>query len=336
MSKIVILGDIHLSDTSDYKRATSESFLDWFSSWKHNNPDNYLILTGDIVDICLLTGKVTDYLERFVASSRFKEIHICVGNHDKKKIMGMDQLAYEFYARKPGVYYYTEISEVVIGGRTVLMLPYYLGTNSQGLSMTEFYSHLHEDPVYSKRHDLVVGHFCNEEFSFSGSSDTVLNVDKLQKLNGKVCLGHIHTRAISPELFIGSVWACKKNENDPTRAAWIMDESGEWKEETLPIFCEYLEVSYPDPLPKSKSAIPIYTILNCASEQTARTQYGDIFIRKTVLSDREVKGNGASLVSIDSVKGFDMLEYFDIFWESSELKGNKEVYSLCKQALEKR
>ena len=336
MSNIVILGDIHLADTSEYKRATSEAFLDWFASWEQNTNDNYLILTGDLVDICLLTGRVTDYLERFIASSRFRELHICVGNHDKKKILGIDQLAYEFYARKTNVHYYSEISEISINGKSVLMLPYYLGTNDQGLTMTEYYSQLYKDPHYSQYHDLVVGHFCDEEFSFSGASDTVLNVDKLQEKNGKVCLGHIHTRNINPGLFIGSTWACKKNENDPNRAAWVMDESGCWHEEKLPVFCEYLEVSYPDPLPESKAMVPIYTVLNCASEQIARSQYGDIYIRKTVAGENEHKSKQDTSISVDSVKGFDILEYFDTFWETSDIKDNKEAYTLCRQALEKR
>ena len=115
-----------------------------------------------------------------------------------------------------------------------------------------------------------------------------------------------------------------------------MDESGCWHEEKLPVFCEYLEVSYPDPLPESKAMVPIYTVLNCASEQIARPQYGDIYIRKTVAGENEHKSKQDTSISVDSVKGFDILEYFDTFWKTSDVKDNKEAYTLCRQALEKR
>ena len=100
---IAILGDIHFSSSKDYFIATCESFLSWFKSWKVNSSENSLILAGDIVQSSINGGIVIDFLERFYTYSRFKEIHIVVGNHDCKISDGRSQLAYEFYKNNPDV-----------------------------------------------------------------------------------------------------------------------------------------------------------------------------------------------------------------------------------------
>ena len=95
--KYVFLGDIHFRDDKEYFRATSEEFLNWYKDWELNIEENYLFLLGDLVESALLTGTVADFLEKFAVYSKFKEVHICVGNHDIRKFNDENQLAYEFY-----------------------------------------------------------------------------------------------------------------------------------------------------------------------------------------------------------------------------------------------
>lgn len=285
---ICILGDIHFNASKDYFRATCEAFLEWFKTWEMNTPSNYLVLAGDVVQDSINGGIVVRYLEMFYQYSNFKEIHIVVGNHDLKKVNNISQLAYDFYREKPNFFIHDKATELLVGTKKFLMLPYFTGLNADGLSMSELYSSIASNPTFSNDYDAVVGHFCGEDTSFPGSTDCVKNLDKL---SGRVCLGHIHTRFTNPGRYIGSVYAGNKTENDETRAVWILKDDGAWYEEKLPIFNEFVTVTYPEALPASKARVPIYTILNCASENNAIHHYGNIFIRRTTLSDKDIRSS---------------------------------------------
>lgn len=328
---ICILGDIHFASNKDYIIATCEAFLDWFNNWNKNNPDNYLILAGDLVNDVFNGGIVIDFLERFIKSSRFKEIHVCVGNHDLKKYQNRDQLAYEFYSNKPNVHVYKTVSIVQIGPLKTLILPYYWGVNDLGEPMNEYYSKITENPfIKDQSFDLTVGHFCGEDNSFPGASDCVKNLNKINTT--RLCLGHIHTRNINPDVYIGSIYASKKNENDYNRAAWIYDE-GNWYEERLPIFNEFLNVTYPQPLPMSRAIIPIYTIFNCGNEKLAKEKYGDIFIRFTFRGEFEGIVTQQNDVEFESIKNMDVKELFNDFIKIQEPPFNEEIISKCRGAL---
>lgn len=328
---IVILGDIHFRDDKDYFCQICEKFLEWFDTWELNTPENTLLLAGDLVERNLLTGKVADYLERFAKYSKFQAVHVCVGNHDLKTVYNEAQLAYEFYRNKDTFHLYTEITPITVEGQRILILPYYTGQNPQGLTMPEFYSNLWRNPVYNMvSWDLVLGHFSAPDTGFGSQVDVIDNLEKLDVK--KVCLGHIHTRFADPGKYIGSVFAGKKGENDPSRAAWYFADG--WKEYRLPKFNEFLEVSYPDPLPRTDALVPIYTVLNCANELIAREKYGNIALRKTTPAASDFSKQ--TLVNFDdrflSIKNMKQDELFRAFiQENPDLPS--DVIIECKEAL---
>lgn len=324
---VVILGDIHLTSRKDYLLQTCLEFLEWYKSWHLNNIDNELILAGDLVDSHVNGGVVIDLLEKFYLYSQFKNIYIVVGNHDKKKVDGYDQLSYEFLKNKSNVHIYEELEEVEVEGLKCLFLPYYL---DHIRPMNEVYSNLHK--THKGPYDLVVGHFAGEDNSFKGSVDCILNLDKLNAK--KICLGHIHTRFIHPERYIGSIYACNKIQNDPTRSAWYYD--GEWKEERLPLFNEFITFSYPDPKPISRAKVPIYTILNCASESIAKQSYGNIYIRKVTIDKEDVGYKKKDLdFEFESIRNINISKLFDEFINNQDPPLIKEVKDECLEALRK-
>lgn len=326
---ICILGDLHLTSRKDYLLQTCLCFLDWFKDWDKNNKDNTLILAGDLVDSHLNGGVVINLIDKLYNYSNFEEIHIVVGNHDKKKVDGYDQLAYEFLKNKDNVYIYEELTESIIEGLKVLFLPYFLDHIHP---MNEFYSNLYK--IKKEQYDLLVGHFADESASFKGSVDCISNLDKLNVK--KICLGHIHTRFIHPERYIGSIYACNKIQNDPTRSAWYYDD-GEWKEERLPIFNEYITFSYPNPLPKSNAEVPIYTILNCASESLARRKYGNIYLRKVTIDKEDIGYKKKELdFEFESIKNIDVNKLFKEFIDSQNPPLLKEIREECEEALLKK
>ena len=205
--KYVFLGDIHFRDDKEYFRATSEEFLNWYKDWELNIEENYLFLLGDLVESALLTGTVADFLEKFAVYSKFKEVHICVGNHDIRKFNDENQLAYEFYRNKENFHVYDEISKVEVEGKKFLMLPYFKGTNFYGYTMSDYYGNLYKDEVYKEHFDAVLGHFNEESIIFGSSSDCVKNLEKLD--SDRIILGHIHTRYIRYLYWFG---VCRKKE----------------------------------------------------------------------------------------------------------------------------
>ena len=92
---ICILGDIHFRDDKPYFVETCEKFLDWYNNDSFNSKDNDLILLGDLVERPTLSGRVAEFLERFYNYTKFRSIHIVVGNHDLKRHFGVEQLAYD-------------------------------------------------------------------------------------------------------------------------------------------------------------------------------------------------------------------------------------------------
>ena len=122
---IAILGDIHFDSSKDYYIKICSEFISWFASWGYNRPGNELILAGDLVASSLNGGVVIDFLERFYKASQFDHIHIIEGNHDRKFIEGVPQLAYEFLRNKENVSIYRYPEERDVQGLHVLFLPFF-------------------------------------------------------------------------------------------------------------------------------------------------------------------------------------------------------------------
>lgn len=327
---IVILGDLHFRSDKDYFIEIGENIIKWFSSWKCNSPENELILAGDLVEQAAPGGLTISFLERFVNASKFSKIHICVGNHDDKKINGIQQLAYEFLSYKSNLTIYRTAQEVTIQNKKVLILPYYTGLNDLGLSMKEYYSSISTNKAFSNDYDLIVGHFSGDDVFFKEAPDCIQN---LEKLRGRVCLGHIHTREVNPQRYIGSVYAGKKTENDYKRAAWVLDKDGKWVEDPLPIFNEFITITYPQDPPKTKALTPIYTILNCGSEVVAKQKYGNIHIRRvtTNIDDLGVEEKIDLDRSFESIKEFNIGVLFEKFVTESNMNLSEDIIQKCRK-----
>lgn len=315
---IILLGDLHLNASKPYFIEVAENFLRWYKDWHLNNKDNEVIFVGDLVNTAINGGIVFTWLERLIQDSNFRHVHIVQGNHDYKKKDGVEQLAYDFYFHKPGVSVYTRKEEVEIEGKKVLMLPYYSTTIGEQ-PFSHYYSSLHME---NKEYDIVVGHFADDTFPFG--SDVVKNTKKIKTKH--LCLGHIHTR-VDRSTYIGSVYANKVNETEPYRAAWIIDEAGNRTEELLPVFCEFVSVKFPEPLPQSKSTfkVSIYSLYNCPSEQVAVAEYGPIHIRKVVRDIATFKSKDSEeFLQVDELN---ISELFTSFLKSNPI--NRKVASLC-------
>ena len=128
--------------------------------------------------------------------------------------------------------------------------------------------------------------------------------------------------------------AQSKVENDDTRSAWVYDDlNGEWSEELLPKFNEFIEVEYPKPLPESDAVVPIYTITNCASEAVARSVYGDIFIRKVTPSKVDSSSKSEAMEVSGGTMDLDVAKMFREFSEANAKTYDKETLDACARLL---
>lgn len=325
---IAILGDIHFDSSKDYYIRICNEFISWFDQWEYNCEGNELILVGDLVASSLNGGIVIDFLEKFYKSSKFDHIHIIEGNHDRKFIEGEPQLAYEFLRNKENVTIYRYPTEKCVQGIQVLFLPFFT-RNEKGKTMRDVYSNLYK--TYKGPYDLAVGHFCEPAAGFKGAEDCIENLEKLNAK--KICLGHIHTREANPDIYIGSVYARRRDEIDYTRAAWIYD--GAWKEDPLPVFNTFLYVTYPDSLPASDAIVPIYTVLNCGNEKVAKQKYKDIYIRKCTISRSEKSQEKKCYLDSEVSIKIDIEDVFKAFCDSQKPPLPKEVASTCRALLKK-
>ena len=325
---IAILGDLHLRSDKDYFIKTCRAFLDWFTTWKYNTSENSLILAGDLVEQAAPGGLTISFLEELANSSRFKSIYICVGNHDEKLINSKPQLAYEFYEQKSNIFIIRKATELTIESQKVLILPHFMGLNEHKQTLREFYSTTAHD-IFKGPYDLVVGHFSGDDIPLLQN----IGVANLEKFGGRICLGHIHTRNIAPERYIGSIFAGKVSENDFTRAAWICDNN-RWFEDPLPLFNEFLRVNYPEPLLRSRALVPIYTIFNCGSESAAHDCYGDINIRKTVLGLEEAESSSFSFTrDAENVKKMDTQSLLETFIAEQKPPFSERIIEECRKLL---
>ena len=321
---LVIIGDLHLSSLREHHRIIGEEFLKFYENWELNNPDNEVLFVGDLVQSAINGGVVIDFLERLYVTSRFKKIHLLKGNHDEKRRDGVLQLSYEFLRNKASVCIYDRLTITNIQGHKILMLPHYIPVDDEP-PMYTYYSSLHETELKDEEFTLIAGHFMRAEDAFS-KNDGVANLDKLK--SKYLCLGHLHTR-MYPHIYIGSVYPNKINEHEPNRAAWIIDDNGEKSEFKLPPFAEFITVNYPDPLPKTDSLVPIYTITGCNSEKLVYAKYGKIHLRKIVRGlDITSKKDGIVIHTLDT-KTLTSKALFREFLKAQSAPINRSTAQLC-------
>lgn len=319
---LAILGDIHFSSSKTYFINNSENIIRWMEDWKYNTEENDLLLVGDLVASAISGGLVFEFLYRFILACRFKSIRIVKGNHDEKLKDDVYQLAYSFLKYNPKVHIYTTLTEIALQGLDILVMPFYMSSGYQK-TMKERYSNLYKEKKYQKHYDLIVGHFAGPGMNF----DSFESVENLEKLDAdRICLGHIHQRII-PEIYIGSMYANKVNENANNRAAWLLSKD-EFFEDPLPNFLEFITVKYPEDLPKTDAWIPVYTITNCGSLQAAKNRYGHIYI-KSILRGLENMGGFEGDFNSEDILDIDIKEMFKEYMKKCSPPIDRRVATRC-------
>jgi len=270
---IIVLGDIHFRSDYAWFKEAAEKFLEWFESWEYNKQVHELILLGDLVERSVNGGTVISFIEKLANVSKFKKVHILVGNHDFKRIEGRFQLAYEFLRERPSIVIYEEFRVAKIGGLDCAMLPH-ISPSPEITNPYAYFSSLYKE----HKADIVFGHVQDE--TLSGRS--VSNLDKISK---HLCLGHIHVR--SNERYIGSIYPSNPIQNGPRyfRTYSKIKGSIHMREYPLPNFLTFKAIKYGDKIVNDDDClVPVYIVNEAPPESLRTSDYSGVHIRKYVRS----------------------------------------------------
>lgn len=279
MSQVVFFGDLHLSDDRPWSNIVSEKIVEFISTCPLNTPSNVAVFVGDMTEQVRLDGNTYAHLLALFRSLRFKKTYIIQGNHDIKKKKKGDGYSSPLRILQRNVFPNIELvnsPRIVVEEKIkILMLPH-LTNEEGGVSIYNDLPPLLRDQEY----DIVTGHF-EDTSVFTKKGETV----DIKYLKTKyVCLGHIHNPISSS--YVGSLVPNAFSEAGKKRGLRVYENvNGEvvqtfW-EISIPIV-DFYSITYPDPLPKVKAQIPVWTIFNCRDNAIAQVLYGDIYIRTCV------------------------------------------------------
>ncbi len=281
---IVAYGDLHIGSDRPWSYKVSKDIVTHIITSELNNESNDLILTGDVTDKNTVDGSVTDLLHELFENLKYKNTYICLGNHEGRIKHGKLSTTYDFVENasyqtklKSHISIVKKMTEININGINTLFLPHIYYTENSSI---KDYEKLAKE-VADKKYDLVIGHITDSRLDFPSTEKVDISPIKAEQF----IMGHIHSGAYADLGYLGSMIPNSVSENDFPRYEVTISKNGSKVEKNsipLPKFLEYLEVAYPNPLFRTKAKTVVWTFINCADEEMARTHYEapDMFIRK--------------------------------------------------------
>lgn len=328
---VIALGDLHLSDNRPWSYEVSKEIVKFITSSKYNVASNTLVLLGDLTESAFLSGMLYELLLNLMVGLKYKDIIILVGNHDKKpNKQGRLSLSYKFLQNKNihklfpnnNIQVIDSISELTLEGMNCLMLPYIFSDSGKDFS---YYENLPEE--YRKHYDIVFGHFTDN--SDLGIKEKTVDVSYLN--TDYWCLGHQHNPGSH---YIGSIVPNSTSEANKVRSIQIFEKAGKVKRtlETIPVISDYYTVNFPEALPEVTAHIPIWTVLNCASEEIAQEQYGKMYIQKCIYkATMDIEG----LQDIGALGGKELFTNMKLFemWKETVKYDDDKILNMAEMYL---
>ncbi len=306
MSKVWVLGDAHLSAETKWQAVISKNVVDWIRSHELNVEENEVILAGDLIDKYGSSPPSHHLVLQLLTAFKCHKVHVVVGNHDIEKTeSGTGQnLAYAYIdtlsspERQYLLYEYPSVFKA--GNLNCLAIPYYKAPTNSLVDLKHIpdghSSSLEKWGIdYSDKceYDLCIAHhFVSHDKASFVPEEVTVDLRKLSrdsKIHAKkVLAGHVHVSDSDPDVYLGSLYA-KKIDEQGQRYYWVHDGS-KWHKYVMPTLCTFISVKYGEKLPEidldsDPLSTPVYTITQCPSIDKAHHYYGDdVLIRKVVSS----------------------------------------------------
>lgn len=335
--KIAILGDLHIRTKSPYFQS-SKKVLNWILDNNEINNENTLIISGgDLFDTELNNGELNELLHSFFDNLKNKEKIITTGNHDTSKENGN---ALQVLSNIKGMTIIEEPTNMLIDGLHFLFLPH-IFSNKEGITMEDRYSNLHlEDAFKDQKFDYCIAHLMDETRQFHKKSKVcdLSNLDIKKKV-----FSHDHNYNLDKGgNYLGSLQPNSSTETDKEPKIYIIDlEKGEDYTIDVPLFINYFNVKYPNPLPKKCEEVdyPIINIIDSLDKAESTKYYKDLakdkgidlhinrVFRKKLMNDKE---------EVKSEKGKEYKSDLDYYNTLETEKGfTKGVSTIVRRMLKK-
>ena len=320
-NELIVIGDVHLQE-KEPKKSQGLDVLDWIFNSDFNNPNNSLLLLGDLVEINSPYELYEVYIDYFENKSKFEMIFIVEGNHE----CANQSTVLSLFRPLKNVEVITEWKAWKYYNCNLLFLPFYNHEGTDKKPMVEEYSNLYK--TVTEEFDYGFGHIEDDTEHFSKKfCDT-------SKLKVKTWMnGHIHTANIqNGGHYLG---ACTLNSSTESgRTPYIAKINGETKEYELievPKFLEYYEVEYPNKLPKIDTKYGLFLVRNSLDKKVTEEEYsrqadelGFKFYARKILSKK------SKVLEVGEVEKTDKLT-FDDFADSVEL--DDSIRDICKEVI---
>ena len=262
MDNIIVIGDIHFKTEP---KPFHDGLMKLF--YEHLIPEYgncKIILTGDVLDSA---SKVRWdlYDEMINIFSKFKEVHINLGNHDYSDTVGNSLKPLN---RLSNIQIYDKETEVEINGLKFLFLPY------QHLDyMQKVYTN------YKWEGDYVITHIAPPNTSFGIGEIALMDI----KVNYAIIHGHIHTHSKFSDtnnnmnIILGVPQTTRNLEQNAIKHICLIDTNkGDYQLKQLPIYFTIQDIEYGE-FPENRNNL--LNIKNAPSKKAVFDMYKEYFIR---------------------------------------------------------
>ncbi|MCQ2211360.1 MAG: metallophosphoesterase [Paludibacteraceae bacterium] len=328
MNKLVVVGDIHLSEKSP-KKEQGVMFLDWLFENELNNENNDLLLLGDLCNINTKPEVYGIYIDCFVNRSKFHSITIINGNHDSE----MQDTILSIFQPLKNVSIVLQPQVLTFGKLRTLCLPHYNHQGTDMVPMIDRYTNLYTETGFQEYFDFGFGHIEDQTNHFGKTyPDT-------SKLNVNTWMnGHLHTEDITKGgHYLGSVTLNSSAENGKDSYVAVVDEETKSYElKLVPKFLGYYEVSYPDNIPEITTPLAIFTVKESLDKEESISFYQEKAKEQGIeFHTRLVQNKKIESSTIDSDrKDLSVESHLDDFIEKNMIEA--AVADICKTVLKRK
>ena len=303
MSKLIIIGDIHLTDNKA-KLIQCRHVFDYILNNYNNN--EYLFL-GDVFDTPYPNSNLIKEWLTFITRLNGKKI-IITGNHDRNQNINSLSMLECF----DDIEVIDEPTIKTICNKKWLLLPH---VDNKG-NIYDYYNAYLND--FDDNFDFIAHHL---ETDTSHFSEKFVDLSKYRN-KCEILGGHIHTKTTG---YLGSVCKTSSAEKNDVKYIAIFD-SNKINYEAIPSFLEYKSINYPEKINNDDlSNNIIWTINNAPSKSIVLDYYKNIVINKVVLQDTIV--NNTKLLNNDDNEH----DYFNDF--ILENKIDNKIVDKCMEIL---
>lgn len=324
MSKIILIGDIHLglgypNRYDEFLKTHKEYFSEFLIPKLKEivNPGDIIVQLGDLFDNrSVIPIDLINYTQQIIHEiSSIAPLHILIGNHDLWTRSNSDVNSVSVVKYINNVHIYEKPTKIEFNGVNILMMPYFEKKGDQIKVIQEnrdcHYLFCHSDLNGAKMHLTSVGH----------RTQNKIEIDEFSCFR-KVYSGHYHIVQEEKNFtFVGNIFQMDRNDINDRKGIWSLDvenDTIEFIENTIsPVFRkiyvkEEKDIDRLEDLSKSKD-------------------YKDLIISNSLLMGS--RKNRRKLENILMNNKFSSIEYLDDIEKENKDEVSNEDVSLIEEKM---